>query len=383
MYKNVFSLLLVILITFNSCKKPYDPKVDENIASILVVEGYINTGIGPTKFIISKAAQLSATNSFIPENGATVTVESSGGVSQNLTALGNGVYQHTQLNINTAQKYRLKIRTSTGKNYASDFVDVKVTPNIDKVAWKEVQGGVQITADTHDAQAKSRYYMWDFEDTWLFNSNFDSEVIFKGGAMQARTVEESVYRCWASGRSTSIILGNSLKLTEDIISQQPILLIPTRSEKLGIRYSILVKQYALTKEAFEYMEIMKKNTEELGSIFGPLPSQQIGNIKNVDDQNEIVVGFVYATSKTEARIFINNSDISYVWNVTKPNSDTCSENEIMQTSNLGQYFAAGNLVPTYQIYDASGNSVIGYGFAPRICVDCTLRGTKTMPPFWQ
>lgn len=382
MYKNILQFVLIIFI-FGACKKPYEPKIDENVGTILVVEGFINTGVGATKFVLSKAAQLSNKATFVPENGATVSVESSAGVSQTLSALGNGVYQNTQLNIIATQKYRLRIKTSTGKDYASEYVEVKTTPNIDQVTWKEVSGGVQISADAHDNQSKSRYYMWNYEETWLFSSNYDSDVIYKGSTMYDRTPEESVYRCWGTNSSSSIILGNSLKLAEDIISNQPIAIIPSGSEKLGIRYSILVKQYALTKQAFEYMETLKKNTEELGSIFGPLPSQQISNIKNLNNADDIVVGYVYATSKTEKRIFIDNKDISYVWSVVKPNSDVCLQSEILQTSNLGQYFSSGTLVPTYKIYDPSGVAVIGYGLAPRICVDCTLRGTKTMPSFWQ
>jgi hypothetical protein len=201
--------------------------------------------------------------------------------------------------------------------------------------------------------------------------------------MLGRSPEESVYRCWANNNSTSIILGSTVKLTNDVIDDQFIATIPSFSEKLGIRYSILVKQYTLSKAAFEYFEIMKKNTEELGSIFGPLPSQQNGNIKNIKDEKEPVVGFIYATNQKEKRIFIDNKDISYVWSIKKPNSEVCLESEIMQTTNLTTYFASGVLVPTYGIYDPSGSAIIGYGYAPRICVDCTLRGTKQKPSFWQ
>lgn len=376
--------ILLIVLIFNNCKKPFEPNIDRNTTNnILVVEGYINTGVGPTKFIISKASQLSSAANFIPENGATVSVESSGGSSQVLSASGNGVYQNAQLSINTSLKYRLRIKTNSGKEYASAYVEVKNTPDIDNVNWKEIDGGVQLYASTHDSQLKSRYYMWDYEETWLFHSNYDSEVIFKGNTIQLRLPEESVYKCWAGSNSSSIILGTSVKLIDDIINEQPLTTIPSQSEKLGIRYSILVKQYALTKEAFDYMEIMKKNTEELGSIFGPLPSQQTSNMTSLSNPNEVVVGFVYATSKKEARIFIDNKDLSYVWNVNKPNSDICKETELLQTTGLAQYFASGNLVPTYQIFNAAGNAVIGYGYAPRICVDCTIRGTKTMPAFWQ
>lgn len=367
-----------------SCKKAYAPptSLKTDYASVLVVEGFINSGVGTTKFVLSKASQLENKTTFIPEKNATVSVESDQGKSENLIQNGDGIYEKP-LTIISSQKYRLRVKTAAGKEYLSDYVEVKATPDIDSITWRESTDGVEILADTHDDRNNSKYYRWDYEESWMFNANYDSEFIYKNNVMLARSPQESVYRCWANNNSTSIILGSTVKLTSDIIDDQFIATIPSYSEKLGIRYSILVKQYTLSKAAYEYFEVMKKNTEELGSIFGPLPSQQNGNIKNIKDEKEPVVGFIYATSQKEKRIFIDNKDISYVWPIKKPNSDVCLESEIMQTTNLTTYFASGALVPTYGIYDPSGSAIIGYGYAPRICVDCTLRGTKQKPSFWQ
>lgn len=387
MNKHIFKLFVIAFLLFSGfgCKKAYTPpptiKTDYN--SVLVVEGFINNGAGKTKFTLSKASQLDHVTTFMPEKTATVTVESEQGTIANLIHTGEGIYENS-LSINPTQKYRLRIKVNATQEYLSDFVEVKTTPDIDKISWKETSKGVEILADTHDDQHASKYYMWNFEETWLFNSNFDSDFIFKQNSMHERLPEESVFRCWTSSQSTSIILGSTSKLTSDVIENQPIAVIPPKSEKLGIRYSILVKQHVITKEAFEYLEVMKKNTEELGSIFGPLPSQQIGNIKNIHNDKEPVVGFVYATSQKEKRIFIDNKDISYLWAVEQPNEKVCSQAELfLGIANLNTYFGAGQLVPTYGIYDATGQTIIGYGYAPRICVDCTVRGTKQKPIFWQ
>ncbi|MEJ7664694.1 MAG: DUF4249 family protein [Hymenobacter sp.] len=50
------------------------------------------------------------------------------------------------------------------------------------------------------------------------------------------------------------------------------------SSKLYYLYSILVRQYALTPEEFAYWDKLRKNTENLGTLFDPLPSQLSGNV---------------------------------------------------------------------------------------------------------
>jgi hypothetical protein len=81
---------------------------------------------------------------------------------------------------------------------------------------------------------------------------------------------------------------------------------------LGIRYSILVKQYALTEDGYHYYQILKKNTESLGSIFDAQPSELTCNFHSLQDPTEIVIGFFSASSVVQKRIFIDKSQVN--WN---------------------------------------------------------------------
>jgi hypothetical protein len=110
--------------------------------------------------------------------------------------------------------------------------------------------------------------------------------------------------------STTISIANTEKLTANVIYQFPLTQIPyNTSDKLIDRYSILVKQYALTRDWYEWNQKIKKNTEQLGSIFDAQPSETGGNIHCVTDPLETVVGFVGCTTETEKRIFIDRTEI--------------------------------------------------------------------------
>jgi len=63
-------------------------------------------------------------------------------------------------------------------------------------------------------------------------------------------------------------------------------------------YSIEVTQYALTPEAFTYWELLKKNTEQLGSIFDASPSSSLTNIAAINSK-DLVIGYVSVSTTTK------------------------------------------------------------------------------------
>ena len=113
----------------------------------------------------------------------------------------------------------------------------------------------------------------------------------------------------------------SEKLENDVIYLNPIAFIPGDSEKLMTKYSVMVKQYALTKEAFDFWQTLKKNTESLGSIFDAQPSQLTGNIKNVNNPEEPVLGYISAGTVQQKRIFIAKAELPN-WKTKYPYSCT-------------------------------------------------------------
>jgi hypothetical protein len=112
-------------------------------------------------------------------------------------------------------------------------------------------------------------------------------------------------------------LATTDKLSQNIIYEYPIVFIPQGDEKLSVRYSVLVKQYAISKEAYDYWQSLKSSTELTGSIFDPQPGQITGNVHSLSNPNEPVLGFISASSAQETRIFIPSAAIDG-WNYVSP-----------------------------------------------------------------
>ncbi|GAB3931582.1 hypothetical protein GCM10028827_28730 [Mucilaginibacter myungsuensis] len=249
------------------------PDVSTSVKQILVVEGFINL-TDSTKVKLSRTVDIQNKGTTAPELDATVTIENDKGVTFALPAKGNGVYAAQSYNLSAADRYRLRIVTKSGAAYLSDLVQAKVSPPIDSVGTRIQANGVYLNISTHDLTNATHYYRWEYYETWEFNTFLRSEYYYDGVTVLPRTFY--VNHCWGNNVSPDIHLASTLALTNDVVDNKLLLFIDASSEKLTQRYSILVKQYPLTIDAYEYYEQLKAATEKLGTVFDPMPSSSFG-----------------------------------------------------------------------------------------------------------
>lgn len=375
-------------MTIISCKKPYFPSIISSHQSYLVVEGVINSGQDSTIIKLSRTVVLSGKTTSKPELKASVTVESDQSAVYPLSEMGKGEYAAAALNLDNARQYHLKIKTAGGKVYISDFAAVKNNPPIDSIGFIVQDKGIQLYVNTHDPNNNTHYYRWEYEETWLFHAKYGSAYVSNGTAIVPRTSAQNITTCFGNETSTSILLGSSAKLKSDVIYQNPITQVSAISEKLDSKYSILIKQYALTEDAYNFWANLKKNTEQLGSIFDAQPSSSTGNIHCTTDPTEPVIGYISVTNVQQKRIFIVNSQLPQDWVPTYPYSceldsaffcrgTPCYQNDVAEF----MIPSGSTEIPVNAIF--SGPVVIGYLGSDRECTDCTIRGVVKQPAFWK
>ncbi|MEO9210173.1 MAG: DUF4249 domain-containing protein [Ginsengibacter sp.] len=377
-YTAVFFSFVLLLV---GCKDPYNPVLKYQKTNFLIVEGYID-GAAPTQFMLSRSRALTGkdTEPKIVEKGARVAVEDDKNNQNWLIETGNGGYSSIgTLNLNPSNKYRIHIYTKDGGEYTSDFVAFKSSPAIDKIGFKikEGTGDAQIYVNTHDASGATKYYRWEYDQTWEFHTLYETRLKYDGLTKKVIDRTDAVRICWRDASLNRILINNSTKLTEDRIDEMPLVLIPNHSQQLSVLYSIKVKQYALDVNAFNFWEAMKKNTEEVGSIFDPQPNQTMGNIHSVKDINEPVVGYVSAGNSYSQRVFIKNSDVPSSWN-SYPDCPQIIVPNIKDSVEF--YFGSGQYLPINTFLMDGGRE--GYTAAYPACVDCTIFGTNVKPVFW-
>jgi hypothetical protein len=369
-----------------ACKDKYMPHINQPVSGFLVVEGYINAGNDSTFIYLSRSSGLDSIRVF-PEPAARVEIQSEQGANFALAEQPGGKYAVGSLTLDQSQRYRVHISTSNGKEYLSDLSEVKITPPIDSVNWKAGPDLVTIYVSTHDDQQKSIYYQWSFEETWQYIppyiSNYKYAPMDPGADsfyLIPRTNGRDYSTCWLSSQSSNINLGSTTSLNADVISEFPLQTISYNgSNRLVNRYSILVKQNALSKDAYEWRQKLKKNTEQLGSIFDAQPSETGGNLHCTSDPAEQVIGFIGCSSQTEKRIFINRYELPDVYVFT--GYEICTIDSVKREKEGNAFGDTTSEWVIDHLY--KGNDIIGATGATRGCIDCRLKaGVNVKPSFW-
>ena len=370
------SILILLPLGLFACKQAYVPPVVSTSRSYLVVEGFINNGPDSTYITLSHTFKLSDTAKVTPELHARLTVEGKDNSSYPLTEWGNGQYGVPGLTLNNAVSYRLHIRTAAGKEYVSEYIPLKVAPPIDSVSWERTRDGVQIYVNTHDPQNASRYYRWDWLAVWEFHSAFYQIYKYENGQF-LNNDPNLYYTCWKSAVNTNIQTASTTQLVRDEVYKFPLVLIPSDSWLISVRYSILVRQYALTQEAFNFWDHLKKNSEQIGSIFSPQPTENTTNFHAVADSSELVTGFISAGTRRQQRIFILPTQIPD-WRIGS--YANCEEMDTRLDS-VRYWLRDGSYSLIDSEYSAAYNG-FRYNFSTTPCIKCTLTGTNIKPSFW-
>lgn len=377
-----YIVFIIALMQLTNCKELYDPSIKAVQSGFLIVDGFIVSGQGETIIYLSRSTGLHDSVDIIYERKAIVQVEGEDNSIYALNEKIDGQYTADSLKLNTGIMYRLNIKTTDGNTYVSDFVPVLTTPPIDSISDKQEVNAendnlsdLNIFVSTHDPNNNTRYYLWNYEETWKFHSAVKSFVKDSNNVIFyiSQSDQDKLYYCWKSNKSKSILIGNSNKLSQDVISMKPLTSIKGNSLKKSLVYSINVKQYALTQKAYEFYEMMQKNTELTGSLFDPQPSEINGNIKNINNPLERVIGYVSISTLSSKRQYLDKHFL-YVY------PKYCE----MKNHNLDVYsikFPDENY-PVNFIKNLSGD-VIGYQIAPSECVNCERQGGSNVKPvFW-
>ena len=370
----ILAIVLVILAAVYSCVQPFSPPEISAPSSYLVVDGFLNTGQDSSFIELRRTQNINELVNPVVETGALLSVESENGEAYSFAEMTNGKYALPPRQFDQTGKYRLRIETSNGAEYLSEYVIVTKTPPLDSISYKidPVRNAMVFYANAQDPQNKTHFYRWKFEETWEYESTYASALEVVGGEVVLR--KENITRCWRTDKSSNIILGSTIKQTSDIIKELPINSVPISTNKLYIKYSILMKQYALSREAFEYWTTLSKTTQLTGSLFDPLPSLLTGNIRSTTNSADLVFGYFSASTEAKKRILIKPGLGAF---------PRCTEPDTLPIKCSSMEAECGLRTPLLLLsyWGARSDSVTA---ASADCTDCRLQGGTTMrPSFWE
>ncbi|MDP4222196.1 MAG: DUF4249 domain-containing protein [Bacteroidota bacterium] len=367
--KNI--LILSLILIGGSCITQFIPQTDED-KNLLVVEGLITDHPDDNVVKLSLSMPLGKKSILKPLKGCIVTVTDDKGSQYYFYETSTaGTYKSTMQG-KIGRKYTLHVSTKNTQtnyySYQSLPMEMLPVPPIDSIYYEKVTiaektaerpelNGCQIYLNAHDPTGNCKYYRWDYNETWQFRLPF--------GYPKNNT-------CWISNNSTIINIKNTKVVSEDRINRFPLRYISNETDRLSVKYSILVNQYSLNVDEFDYWEKMQNVTQDVGGLYDIIPSTVTGNIFCVEEPSAKVLGYFSVSAKTSKRIFIKDyfSGLVNLYTSCALESDTIpGSNPDIEGLNINTWILEQNWY--YTVITKS-----------RYCADCTTRGTTTKPDFW-
>lgn len=389
----ICSFLLLSCCVFG-CIEPYEVNTN-SYSDLLVVDALITNE--NKNHTVRLTRSTSGVNG-IPrkEAGALVIINGSDGSEEVLTEIKSGFYEtdKQQFIVKEGVEYTLSIRTANGDEYKSDPCKVLAAIPIDKVHYNKktnLNGNQSLAIMVNGALQDDQYLRWTYEEDWKFRVPYPTAIAFNAN-QEVVTVEPENVFCWKKASSNSIVIHSSQNLTSSVFENKIITSFRTDvSDKLTVRYSILVKQLHISEDEYKFLSKLKQSTEESDDFFGQQPYSVSGNIKSLSNPKESVLGYFQVGAVSSERVYIDATDVLGLGLPLAPSTSGCQVDTIF---NDGIAFNT-----PYEIYEslvARGSFrmhtalfqpgeydvVLGLILTRPACADCTVTGSEHKPDFW-
>lgn len=408
----------MVLVT--SCVEEI-PLETENFESILIIEATITNEFKKQEILLSRSFKFDS----IPEkeSNAAVKVNDDTANTYIFTEAEPGVYKsQTTFAAQPNRNYSLSILTSDGREYGSTNKQLTQSTSIDNLYVERDfnengNEGVSVYLDSYDPTGNSKYYRHEYEETYkiiapLYSpreliSNGVQFPILENDTFQYDTIEliidllvELKFRdqqeqvCYKTVKSNTFILENTEAYIEDKLEKYRVRFLNRDSYTIMHRYSILVRQYVQSREAYAFYETLNSFSESETVFSENQPGFLEGNVFSVENKNENVFGFFEVASVDEKRIYFNYSDLFV--NESQPDFYIeCDEffTPVLIREDFAHNWISSPLVDAindgYQFYDENDVEVSSpFSYAPfrlvlEPCGDCTFLGNNNVPDFWE
>ncbi len=321
MIRNILPILVLTVVALNACIDPVDINTTEE-KKLLVVEGFISTKPGPHTFKLSKSAKYGSI--FVgfsqKEENATIFIKDDLGKQVFLDELSPGLYQTPKgYQAEVGRTYTLIINSKSGQ-YISLPEKLEPVPIIKKLEARfkkfpsvipEIfKSGIEIYSTFDDPADSQNFMFWDARGTFIMNTRPDLFTYRDGEGKIISAPKDCCARCFFEERkaeaefriySDSKTNGNENRVLAAYI--------PDDGARFDEKYLIRIEQYSLSRKAFQFYNLLNEQLSISGDIFDPPPAGTNGNIVNITNPEQQVIGFFHASDYYSDSIYIEKSAI--------------------------------------------------------------------------
>jgi|SRR5664280_689736 len=396
-------IAIAAVFTLCTCIDPYTPKL-RGYDSLLVIDGLITDANTSYSVKLSRTFQVqNSTPAMVSD--ANVFITDNAGNNITLSSTGNGLYKTDSIDFtgSVGRTYSLHITTKEGDEYISDPSTMLSGPDIDSVYFAkdqelvnngtQTQEGLSIYLDSK-AGNNNQYYRWAYDETWKFKVPDPKKFNFNEADSLITSVADIKEFCWKNHKSDNILIYSNNSGQPGIVKKQPVTFIPSdQSDRLLVEYSVLIKQYSVSKTEYDFWDNLKSVNENGGDIFASQPFSVISNIHNINNPKEQVLGYFQVSAVKQKRIFVPFSKIAEM-NLpyyhypcqrieAKPGDYPSPWGPPITWDYIYELFCVTSDYYFVEPEYLNGtNTLEKMVFARPECANCELTGTQTKPDFW-
>ncbi|MCQ2247056.1 MAG: DUF4249 domain-containing protein [Bacteroidaceae bacterium] len=279
---SIIGCLMALLMA--SCIDEYNANLPESDSRILVVEGSI-VSESSCEFLLSTTVPLNTNvnNSTFKEMAvanAEVWIEGTDGQRFNATMTEAGKYVANVGTLNENHAYSLKIQYN-GNTYESTPAKPAVSPDIEKVWFEQPREDMNVDALISlkpSKDGKPQYFKWSFYETWMVASYYHSDYEYNPKTDKIEPAEVDFGLGYMYNDPGEVVMASSETFQGNKIEGFRLLTLPNNTNRFVWRYCLTVNQRAISKEEYEFENMRKKLSSDMGGLFSPQPSELPSNI---------------------------------------------------------------------------------------------------------
>ncbi len=325
MSKKSAFVTICVFLGLVACVEPYDFRFDLDL-DIMTVDGLVTDQAGGTSVEIKTSRSRLGTSFDEPLRGCQATIKVSNGTVVALTETAPGIYTPpADFAGKIGLSYQLRFQTKENKNYESNPEPMKTAPAIKNVSQRFEKDGIingtgtlilgsttDVLVDFDDPAGERNFYTW----RWKLWERQQVCITCVGGRLQngncvairgASSTTPPTYDYECQSDCWEVLYNKEVPLFSDVVSDG--------RSTLGFRVARIpyytfsgalleIEQMSLSQSAFQYYQILKDQSESTGTLTDAPPSPIVGNMSNLSDANEKVIGYFTASAIKKVRVWL-------------------------------------------------------------------------------
>lgn len=319
------SSLIVIVIgcLWYACIEPYEIN-SKTVDKVLVVDGAITNQTSANELRIFYSARFAREAIIETVSDANVTLYDNEGNSWPFLFSENACYETPEnFRGKPDNSYYIEIVTTDGRKYRSEPEIMQKPVDIDKITYEYTQkqqvndagnivtiDGYQVYLSVKDPENDQNFYRWKWKGTFEIITDWITNGIPHDSLPSAKCCRE----CWISEYMKSDVnISDDTYFAGGKLECHPVQFIPWGIRFNCGKYHIALEQHSISKKAYNFWRQIDGQISFSGFV-DETPAYVRGNIRNIDNPDELVLGWFGAYAVSKKSIFVYSSELgSYAY----------------------------------------------------------------------